>query len=370
MKQNSKGYYRKTFSATMNDGTTKQVVVYDKDPDKLVTKYNKLKAEYDAGIWVVNSNTTLRHWVDEWIEVYKKPKVTSSTLKEIKGIMERVYLATIGDARICDLRLLHFQKCLNTLDGKSASYIHRACIYAKAAMEKACDNDMILRNPCRGLEEPIAPDPEERRPLTKPELKYFRQVIQTHPKGKFYGFMLACGARTQEAKALPVFSVNLKKEEVEITQSVQANTKNKIKGPKSKAGKRIIPIPRWYLPMLTEAVNKAIEIGSPYVFPNTKNDIMSNRSIYSGWRSVMRQMDILAGAKLYRNKIIIHSLSQDLTPYNLRHTYATDLAENGVDIKTAQYLLGHSDIRVTANIYTHVTNNMINNARDAINRVS
>ena len=43
-----------------------------------------------------------------------------------------------------------------------------------------------------------------------------------------------------------------------------------------------------------------------------------------------------------------------ITPYQLRHGYATMLFEAGVDIKDAQELMGHSDIRITQNIYTHI----------------
>lgn len=96
---------------------------------------------------------------------------------------------------------------------------------------------------------------------------------------------------------------------------------------------------------------------------------MDEQRYIKAWKSLLREMDLLAGAQTYRNKIIIHSdaIGQDLTPYNLRHTYATELAEKGVPLKTAQYLLGHSDIRVTANIYTHITKTIIEEAREKIN---
>lgn len=62
------------------------------------------------------------------------------------------------------------------------------------------------------------------------------------------------------------------------------------------------------------------------------------------------------GAKVYRNQIIESKLSDDLTPYCLRHTFCTDLQKAGVPINVAKELMGHSDISITANIYTHRDN--------------
>lgn len=70
----------------------------------------------------------------------------------------------------------------------------------------------------------------------------------------------------------------------------------------------------------------------------------------------MRTWDLTAGAKTYRNAVVNHVIDQSITPHYLRHTYATQLYRAGYDLKTAQYLLGHSDIRTTANIYSHIEN--------------
>lgn len=363
MKKNDRGYYRKTLNITKNDGTKKQIAVYGKTIKEVDAKYNKTKAEYDAGLLVFNEKTTLNKWIAEWLDVYKKAKVTSSTYSEISGILQRVYLDKIGATQLGSLKLLHVQKCLNELEGKSKSYIHRAYIYIKAALEKACENDLIVKNPCRGLVEPTATPQIERRPLTGSERVYFMKAIQTHHRGAFFAIMLACGLRPAEARALTWFNLDLTSRTVAITQSMQDNS-NIIKEPKTAAGRRTIPIPDWYVEIL-KTVKRS---DSPYVFPNENGRPMDAQRYLKSWGSLVRMMDIAAGAKLYRNKIIMHALDQDLTPYNLRHTYATDLAEKGVDLKTAQYLLGHSDIRVTANIYTHVTKKMIENAAEIINR--
>lgn len=52
----------------------------------------------------------------------------------------------------------------------------------------------------------------------------------------------------------------------------------------------------------------------------------------------------------------------------LRHTYATSLYKVGIDLKTAQYLLGHADIKMTAEIYTHIQQSQLTSAATKINR--
>jgi len=59
---------------------------------------------------------------------------------------------------------------------------------------------------------------------------------------------------------------------------------------------------------------------------------------------------------------VLSVVAPDLVPYCLRHTYCTDLQTNGVPLKVASYLMGHANISVTANIYTHVTDGAISDA--------
>lgn len=60
------------------------------------------------------------------------------------------------------------------------------------------------------------------------------------------------------------------------------------------------------------------------------------------------------GCKVYRNELIPpYPLADDLVPYCLRHEYCTNLARMGIDIRQAQRLMGHADIKMTANIYTN-----------------
>ena len=59
-----------------------------------------------------------------------------------------------------------------------------------------------------------------------------------------------------------------------------------------------------------------------------------------------------------------YRVADDLVPYCLRHTFCTDLQDAGVPINIAKELMGHSDISITAKIYTHQTEYAFNNARE------
>ena len=91
------------------------------------------------------------------------------------------------------------------------------------------------------------------------------------------------------------------------------------------------------------------------------------------WNSLKNMMLLRAGVPTYRNQIIPEEAEKcsinELTMYYLRHTYATILIENGVDIRTVQYLMGHANIGVTSKIYAHVTNAVVTAARDKIDGI-
>ena len=70
----------------------------------------------------------------------------------------------------------------------------------------------------------------------------------------------------------------------------------------------------------------------------------------------------------YDELINIIPLAPDFVPYCLRHTYCTDLQTAGIDIRTAQKLMGHADISTTANIYTHHDSKSYLQAGNAINQ--
>ena len=92
---------------------------------------------------------------------------------------------------------------------------------------------------------------------------------------------------------------------------------------------------------------------------------ISEQRYKHAWQSFFRNMQIAAGATLYRNRIIVaaQDIGTDLTPYCLRHTYATRLAEKRVDIKVAMKFMGHTSANMLMQVYQHVSEKLEDEAR-------
>ena len=111
---------------------------------------------------------------------------------------------------------------------------------------------------------------------------------------------------------------------------------------KTKASHRTIPIPPQLIEILASAKHNSL-----YVVPAADGSMITYSSVKRLWEQALR---IVPG---------VH-------PHMLRHSYATSLYRARVDLKTAQYLLGHSDIRMTAEIYTHIAEDDVTNSADKI----
>ncbi|MBQ2671186.1 MAG: tyrosine-type recombinase/integrase [Clostridia bacterium] len=68
-----------------------------------------------------------------------------------------------------------------------------------------------------------------------------------------------------------------------------------------------------------------------------------------------------------KNRVFKQISLSAYAPHIFRHTYTTNLYYAGVDIKTAQYLLGHSDIKMTLEIYTHLDNKRVDESTKKLN---
>ena len=315
--------------------------------EEVIEKMTRLKVELEQGNLTVNSNTKVAVWCDKWLVGVKQDKVSAEWYRELDKIAKSIIVPSIGTLTVAEVKPLHVRGILTHYKGYSRSYQKKILNVLNGMFDEARRNDMITKNPCVDIDLPQAKPPTKRRSITDTEREHILSVAEYHHGGLFVKIMLYCGLRPSEVARLQW--KDFKNGKLHITKS------------KTRAGIRAVPVP------------EVLELagGDPFQFicTNENQNPMTQKNIENMWKSFKRELNISMGCKTYQNALVPpFPLASDLTLYCLRHTYCTDLQKAGVPITTAMYLMGHSNISITAEIYTHQDEATIDSALDSKNR--
>ena len=310
-------------------------------------------AELEASDFVpATSNTTLREYALQLFETYKKPAVAEGTYKRYLNRLENCVLAPLGEYKLQELTRSHLQQAVNLQAGRSAYQISQTIQYIKFIFKQAEIDGIIARSPANGLVKPKGKS-NERRSMTSKEEQAFLQIACSDPRYNVFLLSYYCGCRPDEARKVLGGDITL----------INNQPMLHIRGTKSAAAVRTVPVPSALYDIIKGTKKTAL------VAVNTVGATYDDKAYQRAWKHLKREMNILLGAKLYRNQLIGElPVGEDLVPYCLRHTYCTNLQKRGVDIRTAQYLMGHSSIIMTSNIYTHIGESQLKEAARLINK--
>ncbi len=316
--------------------------------EELTVKMAMRRRDLEEGRVVVGRNMTTQQWFVEFMNTYKKASISPETYDDYMSRWNSKIKPVLGRLRLRDVKQIHCQKVLYLMEGSSKAYLTKVAYTMRQMFYRAKLNKLILDNPADDLEIPYAED-YTRRAITDYEREITLRVAEYHRGGLWILMMLYCGLRPEETAPLQGRHLDLEARTVTVESAVKKKNK-RIGKTKSRAGKRTIPISRDLTARL-----KAQHIGPfEYVFTNTDGHRLSAGNMTRMWNNFKREMNITAGCKLYRNKLVPPlRIADDLVPYCYRHTFGTDLEAAGVSINEAARLMGHSDIRVTSKFYTH-----------------
>jgi integrase/recombinase XerD len=106
-------------------------------------------------------------------------------------------------------------------------------------------------------------------------------------------------------------------------------------------------------------LNKDIIVSLEYYLKQTRKEILDLN--YSDYLFINKQGKPITRQgfhKIIKKHCLVSNIKKNISPHSLRHSFATHLLNNGIDLRSVQVLLGHSDISTTQ-IYTHVNNDYI-----------
>lgn len=304
---------------------------------ELAVKEAMKRRDVAEGKVVITGSMTVRQWTNICLETYKS-NVKPDTLKNMTYRINKHIVSEIGAYQLKQVKPIQCQALINKQAGKSYSHIRSLMQELHFIFEKAKENKLILDNPAENLIRPESVK-GERRAITATERKHLLAVADEDPAYNLFLLMLYCGCRPGEAIGCIGRDITM----------INGFRMLHIRGTKTKNSDRTVPLP--------DDMYDRLDIRSPFdpLAPNSAGRCHSESSYNRLVARLRRDMNISMGCRVFRNQLVPPlPLADDFVPYDLRHTYCTDLQRAGVDIRIAQRLMGHADIKITANIYTHV----------------
>ncbi len=316
------------------------------ETDAEVKKALKLR-DLEEGRAILSGNMTLSAWAEICIDTYKTNQA-DITQKKYKNRMRCCILDHIGNYPLKKITPMHCQQVINLQRGNSKYQINQVYQMLNFLFNRAVENRHILVNPAANIQKP-AGTKTSRRSITESERKHILKVAFSDSRYILWLLMLFCGCRPSEAAECKGMDVQTISEPDDSGILVNYHMLH-IRGTKTANADRLVPLQN----ELYEIIKDTPKFS--YICPNAYGNKRSETSRRRLWDNFRYDINLSMGAKVddKTGEILgIVPLASDLTAYCLRHTFCTDLQKKGVDIRSAQYLMGHSDIALTANIYTH-----------------
>lgn len=283
----------------------------------------------------------LKELLELWLERYMKHTIKIRTYNRYKSICELHLIKDLGEYELEELKPNVLQDfLLKKIDGNySTNTIKGIVSVLKQALRLAITLEFVDKEYCSDLKMSSSEE-KEISVFTKKEQQVIESFCLNHKKRNYIGIVICLytGIRLGELLALTWDDIDFNSNLLTINKTsysakVDGKTQIIVDKPKTKKSNRVIPIPNQLVKLL-RVIKK--ESNSKYVITTRNSGMVGNRSYQRTFKFILKKVNVP-----YRN---FHSL---------RHTFATNAIELGMDVKTLAEILGHTNAMITL-IGTHI----------------
>ncbi|HZU05719.1 MAG TPA: site-specific integrase [Chloroflexota bacterium] len=306
------------------------------------------RGQRQQGLPLPAERQTVGQFLARWLEDVARPRVRPKTYHSYAQLV-RLHLAPgLGRIPLAKLSPQDVQAFLNAkrasgLSPRTVQYLHAVL---RCALGQAERWGLVPRNVARLVSPPQGSRPEI-RPLTVEEARRLLEAVQGDRLEALYAVALAVGLRQGEALGLRWQDVDFARGTLTVRYQLQrVEGRLQLVEPKTARSRRTIALPPPVVEVLrrhrARQLEERLQAGAAWqdsglVFTSTIGTPLEPRNVVRHFHG------LLAKAGLPRRSF-----------HQLRHTAASLLLAQGVDIRVVQQVLGHSQIALTANLYAHV----------------
>ncbi|MEI6806158.1 MAG: site-specific integrase [Myxococcaceae bacterium] len=336
-------------------GRRKRRVVYGKTKTEVQKKLLELQSSAANGTLTEPRRMKLAEYLKHWLEDIARPSIRASTYVRYDSLIRTHIIPLIGGAALTGLQPSILQNLYTNLEKKGASPRTREFVHAvmHKALKQALRLGYVQRNICDAVQKPRVPR-KAMKCWSQEEANLFLSENSDDRFYALYVLALTTGLRQGELFGLKWEDVDFRGPSLAVRRTVIEISGILSTGePKTAKGRRVVVLPEKVVIALKQHRERMLAEGhhTDWVFCDTKGGPLR--------KSNFRKNNFLRAVK--RAKL------PTIRFHDLRHTAATILLSQGVHPKVVQERLGHAQIAMTLDIYSHVLPSMQHEAAQKLN---
>ncbi len=337
------------------NGKRRRQVVYGKTKSEVLDKLTRLHGAKANGTLVDPSKETVAQYLDRWLRDVAKATLSAGSYTNYSGVIKNHIVPRIGGMQLQKLTPAHVQRLYGELHHNktaqnsivlSHTVLHRA-------LKDALRSGVVSRNAADGAAPPKVRR-REMKVLDSDQAKRLLDEVRGDRLEALYWVAITAGLRSGEILGLQWHDIDLKNGTLSVCRSQsEVNGHIELKEPKTANARRQIDLPAATVAVLWEHRKAALAAGhsgADRVFCNSEGGPLRRRDFH-----VRHYKPTLKRAGL-----------PPIRFHDLRHTSATLMLSLGVHPKVVQERLGHSNISMTLDTYSHVMPGMQRAAADRL----
>lgn len=336
---------------------------YGKTRKEVQEKLKVALRELQQGTLVTGPQQTVAQYLNEWLKVHKQV-IRPRSYERYEAIIRLHLVPMLGKLPLQKLTGQHLQqlyteKLESGLSSTTVSAIHSML---HTALDDAIKLGILTRNVCEAVSPPRKVH-KEMKPLTPEQVRQLLEVAKGHPQEALFILALATGMRRGELLGLKWQDIHFEKGVLQVQRALTRMPTGlgyKETEPKTRKSRRSIVLTAFAMEALKKHQAKQLEMkiaaGNAWEEHDYVFCTAAGKHLHPGH-------DVLEELK----KLLKKAALPDVRFHDLRHSTATLLLSKGVHPKVVQEILGHSEISMTLDTYSHVLPTMQKAAMEGLN---
>ena len=309
----------------------------------------------------VRETIKLDNWFNQWIKIYKEKSVRPNTLREYTHIYNKNISPFIGNRNINSLVKSDIQRIITLAHTNGYGYErqNKIKVILSDLMARAFEDNLILKNPVLGSKV-IDKKESKAKSLTLEEQNIFFEYCKNTFYDNMFNVAVNTGMRPGELFALTESDIDFENGFIDVNktlvyQKYLTDTRKTfhIEEPKTKQSYRKVPINSVCKIYLERQIQQKAIVSSKR--PKEQNDFLFTTKYNTPINSVIYADAIHAVIREINLLRPNNDLFKNFSGHTFRHTFATRCFEHEIDPKVVQSYLGHASVKMTLDLYTHVT---------------